>query len=163
MHTTFDRLIQKKMTITILEDLSVELFHEIFIYFQFHEVFNIFCNLNSRFAAIVQSSKNYQRGTTGRNIKAYSMLIRVKKNDVLIIINCWKKQPKFGHTFRSRVKFCSFKVNLRLNAEYESALSLQHKNCSSYRQAENCSHWSCIDLHVSRFEENIFCTIFQCS
>ncbi|CAF4472379.1 unnamed protein product [Rotaria sp. Silwood2] len=43
------------MTITKLEDLSVELFYEIFIYFQFHEVFNIFSNLNSRFAAIVNS------------------------------------------------------------------------------------------------------------
>lgn len=40
-------------TITTLEHLSVELFYEIFIYFQFHEVFNIFSNLNSRFAAIV--------------------------------------------------------------------------------------------------------------
>ncbi|CAF4834483.1 unnamed protein product [Rotaria sp. Silwood2] len=38
---------------TTLEHLSVELVHEIFIYFQFHEVFNTFSNLNSRFAAIV--------------------------------------------------------------------------------------------------------------
>ncbi|CAF3412485.1 unnamed protein product [Rotaria sp. Silwood2] len=43
------------MTITKLEDISVELFHEIFIYFQFHEVFNIFSNFNSRLAAIVNN------------------------------------------------------------------------------------------------------------
>jgi len=40
---------------TTLEDLSVELFYEIFLYFQFHEVFNIFANLNSRFAAIINN------------------------------------------------------------------------------------------------------------
>ncbi|CAF1414971.1 unnamed protein product [Rotaria sordida] len=37
---------------TTLEHLFVELLYEIFIYFQFHEVFNIFSNLNSRFAGI---------------------------------------------------------------------------------------------------------------
>jgi hypothetical protein len=41
---------------TRLEHLSAELFYEIFIYFQFHEVFNIFSNLNSRFAAIVDNN-----------------------------------------------------------------------------------------------------------
>ncbi|CAF3914306.1 unnamed protein product [Rotaria sp. Silwood1] len=40
------------MTTTTFEHLSVELFYKIFIYFHFHEVFNIFSNLNSRFAAI---------------------------------------------------------------------------------------------------------------
>ncbi|CAF4574508.1 unnamed protein product [Rotaria sp. Silwood2] len=39
--------------VTTIEHLSVELFHEIFIYFQLHEVFNIFSNLNSRFASIM--------------------------------------------------------------------------------------------------------------
>jgi len=38
---------------TKLEHLPVELFYEIFTYFQFHEVFNIFSNLNSRFNAII--------------------------------------------------------------------------------------------------------------
>jgi hypothetical protein len=37
---------------TTLEHLSVELFYEIFTYFQFHEVFNTFSNLNSQFAAM---------------------------------------------------------------------------------------------------------------
>jgi len=40
---------------TTLEHLFVELFYEIFIYFQFHEVFNSFSNLNSRFAAIIDN------------------------------------------------------------------------------------------------------------
>lgn len=38
---------------TTLEDLSVELFYDIFSYFQFHEVLKIFSNVSSRFAAIV--------------------------------------------------------------------------------------------------------------
>ena len=43
------------MAITTLEDLSIELFYEIFIYFQFHELFNSFSNLNSRFTAIINN------------------------------------------------------------------------------------------------------------
>ncbi|CAF0848431.1 unnamed protein product [Adineta steineri] len=43
------------MTITIFEDLSIELCHEIFTYFQLHEVFNSFSNLNSQFAAIINN------------------------------------------------------------------------------------------------------------
>ncbi|CAF4058762.1 unnamed protein product, partial [Rotaria sp. Silwood1] len=41
--------------VTTLENLSVEIFLEIFTYFQLHEVFNIFSNLNSRFAAIMDN------------------------------------------------------------------------------------------------------------
>jgi hypothetical protein len=55
------------MTITILEDLSVELFHEIFIYFQFHEIFNIFSNLNFRFAAIVDNMQLFMPVYLGLN------------------------------------------------------------------------------------------------
>ena len=40
---------------TTLEHLSVELLYEIFIYLQFHELFNVFSDLNSRFAAIVSN------------------------------------------------------------------------------------------------------------
>jgi hypothetical protein len=43
---------------TTLEDLSVELFYEIFIYFQYHEVFSIFADLNSRFIAIINNISN---------------------------------------------------------------------------------------------------------
>ncbi|CAF5122198.1 unnamed protein product, partial [Rotaria magnacalcarata] len=45
----------KQTMVTTLEHLSVELFHEIFIYFQLHEVLYIFSNLNSRFAAIMDN------------------------------------------------------------------------------------------------------------
>ena len=41
--------------VTTSEHLSVELLYEIFIYFQYHEVFNIFSNLNSRFATIINN------------------------------------------------------------------------------------------------------------
>ncbi|CAF1491505.1 unnamed protein product [Rotaria sp. Silwood1] len=40
---------------TKFEHLSVELLYEIFIYFQYDEIFNIFCNLNSRFATIIDN------------------------------------------------------------------------------------------------------------
>jgi hypothetical protein len=48
-------ILRENMTITTFEHLSVELFYEIFIYFQFHEVFNIFPNINLRFAVIVNN------------------------------------------------------------------------------------------------------------
>ena len=43
------------MTITTFEHLSVELFYEIFVYFHFYEVVNVFSNLNSRFTSIVNN------------------------------------------------------------------------------------------------------------
>ena len=46
----------RQIMATTFEHLSVELFYEIFIYFQFHEIFNIFSNLNSRFAAIIDNT-----------------------------------------------------------------------------------------------------------
>ncbi|CAF3639615.1 unnamed protein product [Rotaria socialis] len=52
--------------ITKLDDLSVELFYEIFIYFQFHEISNIFSNLNSRFTAIA-SNIPFIRANLGLN------------------------------------------------------------------------------------------------
>jgi hypothetical protein len=45
----------KQTMVTTLENLSVEIFLEIFAYFQLHEVFYIFSNLNSRFAAIMDN------------------------------------------------------------------------------------------------------------
>ena len=41
--------------VTTLEDLSVELFYEIFAYFQFHEIWHIFWNVNSQISAIIES------------------------------------------------------------------------------------------------------------
>jgi hypothetical protein len=48
-------MILRQTMATTLEHLAVELLYEIFIYFQFHEVFNIFSNLNSQFAAIINN------------------------------------------------------------------------------------------------------------
>ncbi|CAM2717182.1 unnamed protein product [Rotaria socialis] len=47
--------LKQTMTTTTLELIPIELFYEIFTYFQLHEVFNIFSNLNSRFAAIINN------------------------------------------------------------------------------------------------------------
>ena len=57
--------------VTTLEDLSVELFYEIFIYFQLHEIFSIFSNLNSRITAIIEnlSSISVYLGRCGMNIE----------------------------------------------------------------------------------------------
>ncbi len=40
---------------TVFEDLSVELIQEILLYFQYHEIWNIFSNLNSRFTTIINN------------------------------------------------------------------------------------------------------------
>ncbi len=48
-------MLRQTMTRTTFEHLSIELFYEIFIYFHFHEVFNVFSNLNSRFTSIVNN------------------------------------------------------------------------------------------------------------
>jgi hypothetical protein len=40
---------------TTFEHLCIELLYEIFIYFQFHEIFNIFSNLNSRFVGVLDN------------------------------------------------------------------------------------------------------------
>jgi hypothetical protein len=45
----------RQTMVTTLENLSVEIFLEIFIYFQLHEIINIFSNINSRFAAIMDN------------------------------------------------------------------------------------------------------------
>lgn len=41
--------------VSALEDLPVELFYEIFTYFQFHEIWNIFWHVNSRISAIIEN------------------------------------------------------------------------------------------------------------
>jgi hypothetical protein len=51
-------LTKRQIMATTLEHLSVELFYEIFIYFQFHVVFHIFADLNSRFATIINNIVN---------------------------------------------------------------------------------------------------------
>ena len=56
---------------TALEDLSVELFYEIFTYFQLHEIFNIFSNLNLRMTSIIENlpSISVYLGSSGMNIE----------------------------------------------------------------------------------------------
>ena len=57
--------------VSTLEDLSVELFYEIFSYFQFHEICNIFWNVNSRLTAIIENlpSISVYLGRCGMNIE----------------------------------------------------------------------------------------------
>ena len=57
--------------VTVLEDLSVELFYEIFAYFQFHEIWNIFWHVNSRISAIIENipSISVYLGCSGMTIE----------------------------------------------------------------------------------------------
>jgi hypothetical protein len=57
--------------VTKLEDLFVELFYEIFTYFQLHEIWNLFSNLNSRITAIIENlpSISIYLGFSGMNIE----------------------------------------------------------------------------------------------
>ena len=57
--------------VTTLEDLSVELFYEIFTYFQLHEIWNMFWNVNSRITAIIENlpSISVYLGRCGMNIE----------------------------------------------------------------------------------------------
>jgi hypothetical protein len=61
--------------VATLEDLSVELFYEIFIYFQLHEIWNIFSNLNSRITAIIENlpSISVYLGSSGMNIEVANL------------------------------------------------------------------------------------------
>lgn len=49
------RMILKRTMIAKLEHLSFEIFLQIFSYFEFHEIFQIFSNLNSRFSAMMNN------------------------------------------------------------------------------------------------------------
>lgn len=55
---------------TTYEDFPVEMFYAIFNYFQLHEIWNIFSNLNLRITAIVESipSLSVYVGSIGMNI-----------------------------------------------------------------------------------------------
>src|SRR5690349_3294693 len=118
------------MTITILEDLSVELFHEIFIYFQFHEVFYIFSNLNSRFAAIVNNMP--------------LMPIYLGLNTMSITIT----QFYYTHLLQSNV--CYRLISLCVSDEFafDNGLWLA-EHVSTFN---NLRHLSLIDIKRSSFE-----------
>ena len=57
--------------VTTFEDLSVELFYEIFPYFQLHEIWNIFSKLNTRMTSIIENipSISVYLGCSGMNIE----------------------------------------------------------------------------------------------
>jgi len=61
----------KQTMVSTLEDLSVELFYEIFSYFQLHEICNMFWNVNSRLTAIIENlpSISVYLGRCGMNIE----------------------------------------------------------------------------------------------
>jgi hypothetical protein len=46
-------LIRRERMATVFEDLSVELIYDIFLYFQYYEIWNLFSDLNSRFTAMI--------------------------------------------------------------------------------------------------------------
>jgi hypothetical protein len=118
------------MTITILEDLSVELFYEIFIYFQFHEVVNIFSNLNSRFAAIVNNMP-FMPVYLGLNVMSITL-------------------TEFYHTHLSQSNVCHRLISLCVSDQFafDNGLWLA-SHVSSFN---NLRHLSLIDIVRSSFE-----------
>ncbi|CAF0738379.1 unnamed protein product [Adineta steineri] len=118
------------MTITILEDLSIELFYEIFNYFQFHEVFNIFSNLNSRFAAIINNMP--------------LMPVYLGLNTMSI------RLTEFYHIHLSQSNICHRLISLCVSDEFafDNGLWLS-KHLSTFI---NLRHLSLIDMKRSTFE-----------
>jgi hypothetical protein len=115
---------------TTIEHLSVELFYEIFNYFQFHEVFNIFSNLNSRFAAIVN--------------KIPSMSVYLGLNGMSIAVT------EFYYTYLPQLNVCNRLISLCVSdtLAIDNGLWLA-KHLSSFI---NLRHLSLIDIKRSSFE-----------
>jgi hypothetical protein len=117
-------------TITTFEHLSIELFYEIFIYFQFHEVFNIFSNLNSRFAAIIN--------------KIPFMSVDLGRNAMSIAVT------QFYYNYLSQLNICNRLISLCVSDSLaiDNGLWLA-KHLSSFI---NLRHLSLIDIKRSSFE-----------
>ncbi len=118
------------MTTTTLEDLSFELFYEIFIHFQFHEVFNIFSNLNSRFATIVNNMP--------------LMPVYLGLNGMSIFLT------EFYYTYLSQSNVCNRLISLYVSdtLAIDNGLWLA-KHLSAFT---NLRHLSLVDIKRSSFE-----------
>jgi hypothetical protein len=118
------------MTITTLEDLSIELFCEIFIYFQLHEVFNIFSNLNSRFAAIIN------------NMPLMSVYLGLNTMSISL--------TEFYHRYLSQSSICQRLISLCVSDKFafDNGLWLS-KHLSNFI---NLRHLCLIDIKRSAFE-----------
>jgi hypothetical protein len=115
---------------TTLEHLSVELFYEIFIYFQFHEVFTIFSNLNCRFTAIVN--------------KMPLMPVYLGLNGMSIFLT------EFYYTHLSQLNICNRLISLCVSdtLSIDNGLWLA-EHLSTFI---NLRHLSLIDIKRSSFE-----------
>jgi hypothetical protein len=115
---------------TTLEHLSVELFYEIFTYFQFHEVSNIFSNLNFRFATIVN--------------KMPLMPVYLGLNGMSIGVT------KFYYKYLSKLNVCNRLISLCVSdtLSIDNGLWLA-KHLSTFI---NLRHLSLIDIKRSSFE-----------
>ncbi|CAF1350122.1 unnamed protein product [Rotaria sp. Silwood1] len=115
---------------TTLEHLSVELLYEIFLYFQFHEIFNIFSNLNSRFAAIINSMP--------------SMSIYLGFNEMSIAVT------EFYYRYLSQPNICNQLISLCVSnaSAFDNDLWLA-EHVSTFI---NLRHLSLIDIKRSSFE-----------
>ncbi|CAF4030634.1 unnamed protein product, partial [Adineta steineri] len=118
------------MTITIFEDLSIKLFHEIFTYFQLHEVFNSFSNLNFRFTAIIDNMP-LMPVYLGSNITNLSL-------------------TEFYHIHLSQSNICHRLISLCVSDEFafDNGLWLS-KHVSTFI---NLRHLSLIDIERPIFE-----------
>ncbi|UJR38254.1 hypothetical protein I4U23_030927 [Adineta vaga] len=115
---------------TTLEDLSVELFYEVFTYFQFHEVFNIFSTLNSRFAVMIN------------NMPLTSVYLGLNGMSISV--------TEFYYTRLSQLNNCTRLISLCISDTLSITNGLW---LSSYLSTfVNLRHLSLIDIKRSSFE-----------
>ena len=116
---------------TTLEDLSVELFYEIFPYFQVHEIFNSFSNLNSRITSMIENipSIPVYLGSSGMNIKL----------------------TNFYYRYLSQPNICTRLKSLCVSDKFSIGNGLWFAKHGS--KFVNLRHLSLIDINRSSFEK----------
>ena len=118
------------VTVTTLEDLCVELFYEIFTYFQLHEIWHTFGNLNSRINGIIENlpSISVYLGRCGMNIEV----------------------TNFYYEYLSQTNLCARLISLCVSDAYSIDNSLWFAEHGS--TFINLRHLSLIDIKRSSFE-----------
>ena len=159
--------------VSTLEDLSVELFYEIFSYFQLHEICNMFWNVNSRLTAIIENlpSISVYLGRCGMNIEVTNFyyeylsqptictrLTSLCVSDTVSIGNgLWF--AKHGSTFINLHHLClidinrsSFEMILNSLSPIDSLIMFSVHFVSTDRRAV----WSFVDVPEDAYHERIF-------
>ena len=160
-------------TTTTLENCSVELFYEIFVYFQYHEVFKIFFDLNSRFNAIINNMTfmPVYLGRKGMNIAATEFyythlsqsnvsrrLVSLRVSDTSAIDNgLWLAEHlstfvNLRHLSLIDIKRSPFELLLNTSSVNTSIITLSIRYTDSCRAA--CTF---VDVPEGAYHERIFC------